>query len=84
MEQDRYGFEYCRELPEEAKKVESIYEFVRVDPDNFDYYERKLGQPYLLWNRNRQTFEKYKITPYTIDTQLLPYVERGEIFLLSL
>lgn len=81
---DVYGFEYFKELPEDAKKVESIYEFIEVVPEDFDYYRRKLGQPYLLWNKNRQVFEKYEITPYTQDIQLLPYLNRGELFLLPL
>jgi hypothetical protein len=80
---DKWGFVYYTELPEGYRKVESIYEFITIDPEEFYFYRLNVGQKYLIYNRLLQVYEAYEISPFTIDIQLLPFLERGELFLLS-
>jgi hypothetical protein len=79
---DKWGFTCFEELPEEYKKVESIYEFITIDPNHFDFYLLNVGQKYLIYNDFLQVYEAYEITPFTVDTQLLPFLEKEHLFLL--
>lgn len=80
---DKWGFSYFEELPEDYKKAESIYEFITIDPQEFHFYRVNVGQKYLIYNRFSQVYELYEISVFTVDTQLLPHLEREELFLLS-
>lgn len=82
--QDRYGFEYVYKLPEEAVRAESVFDFITIDPEEFDYYRVSVGQVYYLWNSLRQYYEVHEVTPYTRDLQLEKYIKQDRVFLLPL
>jgi hypothetical protein len=79
---DRWGFIYYTELPEGCRKAKSIYEFITIDPEEFDFYHLNVGQKYLIYNDFLQVYEAYEISPFTVDTQLLPSLEQEHLFLL--
>jgi hypothetical protein len=80
--EDKYGFVYYKELPKRAKKITSVFSFVELDPKEFFYYRTKIGAQYLIYNKRRQIYERYEITPNTRDYQLQKYIDTGRLFLL--
>lgn len=83
MKRDKYNFPYYIHPPKEFQQTNNIFDFVTINPDEFDLHIPRIGLKYLIYNRQMQVYELYEITPYTIDTQILPFLKQGDVYLLS-
>ena len=83
MQIDQYGFKYYEWPSVTWIKCESIWEFVELDPEIDDLYKVKLGTPYILYSTLRDRYELYYISEHTRDTNIIPYIKRGLIYVVS-
>jgi hypothetical protein len=79
---DQYGFEYYEWGSFKWKKVESIYDFVDINPAYEDYYKPKIGIKYIIYSELSDTYQVYELNEFTRDKQLEEFVKRGLVFLL--
>ena len=80
---DQYNFKYYEWSSEKWKKVESIWEFVDISPEYPDYYKVKLNTKYIIYSRLRDVYELYEINEHTRDSDLLPFIKQGRLYVLS-
>lgn len=78
---DRYGLVYFNKLPDEAKKVESVWELVVIDPDEFWYYRMREGYV-LVYSTWLKRYELYAINENMRDFEIEPLIKQGRVYFL--
>ena len=81
---DENGFEYYDQLPPGAKPIKTIWAFVTLNPDAWNYYDLNIGMKYLLKAKESERYYLCEITEFSKDTELLKYAERDQLFLVYL
>ena len=84
LKTDEYGFQYYSELPQNAKQIKTVWPFVTINPESFNYYDLNVGTKYLIEAKALKRYYIMEISEHSRDRELLKYAERNQIFLLSL
>jgi hypothetical protein len=77
---DFLGLEFYNELPDNASPCKSIWAFVTIDPNEWNYHRRNIGMKYLIYGCLSKRYELYEITEHTTDEHLLKYIKSGQLF----
>lgn len=80
IQYDTYNLRYLSKLPEDAKAVKSIWEFVIIDPGEFDYYRMKEGKLFAIYSQKMERYEVYEVNRYMCEPQLAPYIKQERVF----
>jgi hypothetical protein len=80
LKTDILGFQYYKELPDNARPCKDIWTFVTLDPEEWSYYKLNIGMKYLVYGYLSKRYELYEITKWTKDIDLLKYIESGQLF----
>jgi hypothetical protein len=83
LNKDQYGFEYYEWSSFKWKKVDSIFDFVEIDPKFEDYYKPKIGLKYIIYSQLSDTYQVYKITEFSRDENIELFIEKGLVYLLN-
>ena len=80
---DEYGFRYYDQLPENAKLIKTVWHFITINPDLWEYYSLNIGMEYLVQSQDKTKYYICKINEFTKDKDLIHYINSAQIFLLS-
>jgi hypothetical protein len=80
---DGYGLRYVDELPGNAIRINSGWEFVVINPQAFNYHEIKRGKRFALWSNKLKRYEIYEVNDYLSESQIAHYIKQGRLFWLS-
>lgn len=80
---DKYGLRYMDELPGDAVRVESGWEFIVLDPHHPGYYTLREGKMFALYSNKLQRYEIYEVNCYLSESQIAQYIKQGRLFWLS-
>lgn len=78
---DEYGIKCYKKLPKDKVVCRSIYDLVTLDPKASFYYQTKIGLKYLLYSEYNNEYQEYIITTETRGNDLLPFIEKGALFI---
>lgn len=79
---DECGFRFHDSLPGNYKPIKSIWAFVNIDRDEFDYYKSKIGMEYLIQSQDESRYYIHKLSKYITDSDLIKYINSAQLFYL--
>ena len=79
---DEYGFRFHDCLPPDAK-LASIWNFIEITREEFDYYRPKIGMEYLIESQDGSKYYIHEMSKYITDEQLIKYIESSQIYIIK-
>lgn len=77
---DEQGFQYHTEIPD-GYKLATIWDFVEITRDEFDYYRPNIGMEYLIQSQDESRYYIHKLSEHIRDVDLIRYIETNQIYI---